>query len=191
MVVATVAGLLTTALVTPASASDPLTFVGMIGLPRLDSPEAVATNASGDVYVADRNVLGTTSNDRLVKYTADGVLLDVLAGPGLSLGQVADPSAIAVAPSGAIYVLEKYSNSVNRVQEFDSLGNWVTAWGDYGVGPKEFKHPEGIAVDSLGNVYVADTQNNRIQQFTSSGGWIASWAGCSTPCSPCATRPGS
>jgi tripartite motif-containing protein 71 len=178
VVIATVAGLLTTALVTPASASDPLTFVGTIGFPRLDSPVAVATNASGDVYVADRNSLGTTSNDRLVKYTADGVLLDVLAGPGLGTGQVADPSAIAVGPTGAVYVLEKYSNSVNRVQEFDDLGNWVTTWGTYGAAPAagEFVHPEGIAVDSVGDVYVADTGNNRVQAFPSDGStMITAW----------------
>jgi DNA-binding beta-propeller fold protein YncE len=174
---ALVAGMLVVSTPLPASASDPLTFVATIGLPRLDSPEAVATDASGDVYVADRNTTGSTTNDRLVKYTADGVLLDVLAGPGLATGQVADPSAIAVGPSGAVYVLEKFSASVNRVQEFDSLGNWVTVWGDYGTGNGEFKHPEGIAVDPLtGDVFVADTLNNRIQKFTSSGGWVASWS---------------
>jgi DNA-binding beta-propeller fold protein YncE len=176
VVVAVTAGMLTTALLTPASASDPLTFMGTIGLPRLVSPEGVAADASGNVYVADRNAIGTTVNDRLVKYSADGVLLDVLAGPGVATGQVADPSAVAVAPSGAVYVLEKYSNSVNRVQEFDVLGNLITAWGDYGTGNGEFKHPQGIAVDSLGDVFVADTENDRIQEFTSSGGLITSWS---------------
>jgi DNA-binding beta-propeller fold protein YncE len=171
-----VAGVLVVGLPGPASAGDPLTFVGSIGLPRLNAPEAVAADASGDVYVADRNTLNQYTDDRLVKYSGDGVLLDVLAGPGTGTGQIADPSAIAVAPSGAIYVLEKYATSYNRVQEFDALGNWITAWGDYGTGNGEFKKPEAIAVDSTGDVYVADTLNNRVQKFTSAGGIITgSW----------------
>jgi DNA-binding beta-propeller fold protein YncE len=191
VVIATIAGLLTTALVTPASASDPLTFVQMIGLPRLVAPEGVAVNSAGDVYVTDLNTTGLTTNDRLVRYDADGHLLDVLAGPGPSTGNiptgvVADPTGVAVAPSGNVYVLEAFSNSDNRVQEFDALGNYVTWWGGYnpstgqkgtsGSGNGEFSKPEGIAVDSLGNVYIADTGNKRIQAFTSSGGWITSWS---------------
>jgi DNA-binding beta-propeller fold protein YncE len=196
VVIATVAGLMTTALVTPASASDPLTFLQMIGLPRLVAPEGVGVNSGGDVYVTDLNTTGLTTNDRLVKYDADGHLLDVLAGPGPSTGNVptgvvADPTGVAVAPnsaptSGNVYVLEAFSNSDNRVQEFDALGNYVTWWGGYnpstgqqgtsGSGNGEFNKPEGIAVDSLGNVYVADTGNKRIQAFTSSGGWTTSWS---------------
>ena len=38
-----------------------------------------------------------------------------------------------------------------------------------------FSNPSGVAVDSSGNVYVADTGNNRIQKFDSSGGFIAKW----------------
>jgi DNA-binding beta-propeller fold protein YncE len=189
-------GVLVVAAPLPASASDPLTFVGTIGFPRLGSPEGVAVASNGDVYVTDRNAIGTLPNDRLVKFDADGHLVDVLAGPeplsgNIPTGVVADPSGIAVAPSGAVYVLEKYSNSDNRVQEFDSLGNFVTWWGGYtpgasppateqkgslGSGNGEFAHPQAIAVDPLGNnVYVADTGNKRVQAFTSAGGWTASW----------------
>ena len=103
VVVAITAGMLTTALVAPASASDPLTFMGMIGRPRLNAPEGVAVAASGDVYVADPNVSGTTVNDQLVKFSADGTFLDVIAGPGpatgpVAVGKVYDPTAVAVAP---------------------------------------------------------------------------------------------
>ena len=47
--------------------------------------------------------------------------------------------------------------------------------GQHGFGNGSFADPEGIAVDSTGDVYVADTGNNRVQKFTSSGGWLASW----------------
>src|SRR5439155_167049 len=95
-------------------------------------------------------------------------------GP-VAVGKVYDPTAVTVASSGDVYVLERYSNSVNRVQRFDALGNYVTSWGAYGTGNGQFVHPKGIAVDSLGNVYVADTGNGRIQRFSSAGVAEVEW----------------
>ena len=67
---------------------------------------------------------------------------------------------MAVAPSGDVYVLENGygagTNATNEVSRYDSLGNFLGAWGAYGTGNGQFKAPEGIAVDSVGNVYVAD-----------------------------------
>ena len=46
---------------------------------------------------------------------------------------------------------------------------------DMGVLMVRLKSPEGIAVDHVGNVYVADTGNNRIQVFSSNGTFISKW----------------
>ena len=51
----------------------------------------------------------------------------------------------------------------------------ITKWGSYGSGDGQFNAPSGVAVDSSGNVYVADTDNHRIQKFNSSGGFITKW----------------
>jgi len=48
-------------------------------------------------------------------------------------------------------------------------------WGSLGSGVNQFISPIGIAVDSLGNLYVADSGNNRIQKFTNTGTSIAQW----------------
>ena len=45
----------------------------------------------------------------------------------------------------------------NCVEKFDSNGNYLTQWGSPGSGNGQFEYPEGIAVDSSNNVYVADS----------------------------------
>ncbi|HEY3123229.1 MAG TPA: flippase activity-associated protein Agl23, partial [Thermoanaerobaculia bacterium] len=45
-------------------------------------------------------------------------------------------------------------------------------WGEQGAGPGKFMEPRGLAADSRGNLYVADTKNSRIQVFDSNGQFV-------------------
>jgi tripartite motif-containing protein 71 len=54
----------------------------------------------------------------------------------------------------------------NQIQKFDSNGKFITKWGSEGTGDGQFQNPSGIAIGSLGNVYVTDWGNNRIQVFS-------------------------
>jgi streptogramin lyase len=87
-------------------------------------------------------------------------------------GEFDTPRGIAVDSDGNIYVADTNND---RIQKFDSDGNFITKWGSYGSGDSEFNEPWGVAVDSDGNVYVADKSNHRIQKFDSSGNHLATW----------------
>ncbi len=56
----------------------------------------------------------------------------------------------------------------NRIQKFDSNGNFITKWGSEGLANGQFQEISSIAVDSSGNVYVADSNNHRVQVFSPS-----------------------
>ena len=53
--------------------------------------------------------------------------------------------------------------------------SFKTKWGSSGTADGQFDGPRGVAVDSSGNVYVADPYNHRIQKFDSSGAFVTKW----------------
>ena len=94
------------------------------------------------------------------------------------VGRFTYPRGIALDSSGNIYVADSGND---RVQKFDSSGNFLLAWGTDGSGDGQFRSPSGIAVDASDNVYVTDTANGNVQKFDSSGNFLLKVAGVSTP----------
>jgi len=108
-------------------------------------------------------------------------------GPlALGDGQLFAPRGIAVDPATAdVYVSDVGNNHITR---FDSNGNFIAKWGETGgpcawcdPGPGEFWFEYDIAVDSSGDVYVADLGNRRVQKFTSEGTPLEVWPHVSYP----------
>ena len=92
------------------------------------------------------------------------------------------PFGVAVDSSGNVYVTDQGNN---RVQKFTSTGTYISQLGcpsgacSAGSANGQFMGPFGVAVDSSGNVYVADYGNNRVEKFTGTGTYL-SQLGCPT-----------
>lgn len=71
-------------------------------------------------------------------------------------------------------------NGNNRMHYFTQTGTNLGTWGSRGSTAGSFIDPWGVAIDSSGNVYVADAFNNRIQVFTSTGSFIRQWGSYGT-----------
>ena len=141
-------------------------------------PAGVAVDSSGNVYVADQG------NDRIRKVTPAGVVT-TLAGdsmPGYEdgVGTAAKfyrPTGVAVDSSGNVYVADCYNNRIRKVTPagvVSTLAGKTSSGSNFGyvdgIGTgAQFANPIGVAVDSSGNVYVADTMNNRIRKVTPEG----------------------
>jgi tripartite motif-containing protein 71 len=95
---------------------------------------------------------------------------------GDSNGQFEEPTGIAIDSINNVYVSDTdFENCCNplhhTVQKFMNDGTFITKWGGNGA----FINPWGIAIDSSGNVYVADQVHQRIAKFTSDGTFIKDW----------------
>ncbi|HZD82220.1 MAG TPA: 6-bladed beta-propeller, partial [Nitrososphaeraceae archaeon] len=85
--------------------------------------------------------------------------------PGSGDGQFITPTALAANSSNHIYVVDLGNN---RIQKFDSNGNFITKWGTPGSGDGQFMDPIALTVDSAGDVYIVDQGNSRIEVFSPS-----------------------
>ena len=136
------------------------------GPAEFDQPTGVATDAAGNVYVADLR------NNRIQKFTSDGAYVTEWGSLGSGEGQFLKPQGVATDAAGNVFVTD---TGHYRIQRFTSEGGFVTEWGSYGNGPGQFVFPTGVATDAASNVYVADTGRDRILKFTSDGAFIADW----------------
>jgi sugar lactone lactonase YvrE len=135
---------------------------------QFQDPDAIAIDSSGNVYVTD------WGNSRVQKFTSTGTYLTQWGLGGSGNAQFNGPAGIAVDSSGNVYVADSGNQ---RIQKFSSAGVYITQWGSYGTGAGQFSFPVpigviGMAVDSGGNVYVADAGNSRVQIFSSTGTYI-------------------
>src|SRR5262249_53411243 len=149
---------------------EPGQFGGTVGAgSRFAGPQFVAFDRAGNVYTTDAAL------DRIQKFTANGKLLGFWGTPGAELGgfgppplnrdgtpsPVGGPISICVDRKGRVWV----SATNNRVQQFTNEGTFLRGMGGPGTEPSRFHLPHGIALDSRGCLYVADTMNGRIQKF--------------------------
>ena len=178
------------------------------GAGELDDPTDVATDSSGDVYVAD------SGNQRIDEFSAGGSFIraygwGVVDGaskfetctstcqagiPGGGAGQLYAPEGVATDSSGDVYVADL---SNERIDEFSAAGKFIEAYGwgvvdgaskfetctstcqagiaGVGAGQLDLSYPEGLATDSSGDVYVADSANGRIDEFSAAGAFIEAY----------------
>jgi len=141
-------------------------------------PHGMHVDAGGNVWLTDpRGKEG--KGHQVFKFAPDGKLLLTLGKAGVT-GEGPDtfnqPSDVAVAPSGDIFVGDGHDENSNaRIVKFTKDGKFVKTWGKRGKGLGELDTPHGLAFDSKGRLFVADRGNNRIQIFDQDGKSLAEW----------------
>jgi DNA-binding beta-propeller fold protein YncE len=149
-------------------------------------PHGVTVDSDGNVWVTDhQNVSGEQAQQfpdavgkgqQVFKFSPTGEVLLALgtAGePGDPPARLNNPTSVAIAANGDIFVSEGHGGSeVGRVSKFSSDGTFIKSFGQFGEGPGQFRTPHGMAFDAEGRLYVADRGNSRIQVFDQEGTFL-------------------
>ena len=139
-------------------------------------PTGVAVDSAGNVYVAD------FANDTIRKVTPAGVVT-TLAGLAGSTGSTdgtgsaarfLGPRSVAVDSAGNVYVADEGNSTIRKVTPAGVVTTLAGLAGSPGSADgtgsaARFNQPPGVAVDSAGNVYVADVYNSTIRKVTPAG----------------------
>ncbi|HTB31627.1 MAG TPA: T9SS type A sorting domain-containing protein [Bacteroidia bacterium] len=152
----------------------------------MGKPEGIALDGSGNIYIADVN------NGRIRKISASGIITTIAGGGSNGLGdggpatdaELNAPVGIILDGSGNIYIADFYENRIRIINTSGIIrtfaGNGVQSfYGDGGPATDaELNAPYGLAIDTSGNIYIADCSNDRIRIVNISG-IIRTFAGIS------------
>jgi hypothetical protein len=150
---------------------------------RFVTPSGVAADGAGNVYVAD------TAKHTIRQITPGGVVstlagLDGVSGSTNGTGGAArfnQPQGVAVDSGGIVYVADTGNHTIRKIAPGGLVSTLAGLAGVSGStdatgSDARFYEPEGVAVDSVGNVDVADTWNHAIRMVTP-GGAVSTLAG--------------
>lgn len=141
----------------------------------LSFPSSVALDSSGNLYIAD------TAAQRIRRVT-NGIITTIAGtgqvgfsgdGGAATAATFSNPVSVAIDASGNVYVADVDNNRIRRVVPGGAVTTFAgttTSIGDGGPSTRaRLDRPSGAAVDSSGNLYIADTGENRVRKVTLSG----------------------
>ncbi len=158
---------------------------------QLRSPQGVALDGSGNLYIAD------TKNHRIRRVDAATENITRVAGRGTSGGYSGDggpataakldgPLSVALDGSGNLYIADTDNH---RIRKIDTAGDISTVAGSETSGfdgdgaaadQAQLNSPGDVTLDGSGNLYIADTGNHRIRKVDAVTGYISTVAGSET-----------
>jgi sugar lactone lactonase YvrE len=138
------------------------------------APAGVAADAQGNIYVSDmgNNIIRKISSTGVVSTLAGKGYAGYADGAGVD-AVFKSPAGIAVDAQGNVYVADRGNNAIREISAAGIVttmaGNPTPGQGDLTGILASFNSPTGVAVDTQGNVYVADQNNYAIREISPAG----------------------
>jgi hypothetical protein len=157
----------------------------------LNSPQGVATDSAGNVYIADSHnnvVRKVTSSTGLISTVAGNGQIgspgNVGDGGGATSAELNNPTGVALDRSDNLYIADTRNNLVRMVSASTGIITTIAGNGNYGFsgdgGPATsaaVQAPNALAIDKVGNLYVAAQGDGRVRKVTAGTGVITTVAG--------------
>lgn len=188
--------------ITPASTIATVVGLGVYGYSGDGGPAAAAKLAYPERLVVDTTgaLLFADSGSHVVRRATVGGTIATLAGIGVAgyvvvdgdggpaaSARLVDPEGVVAAPDGSLYIAEA---GANRIRQVTADGQVLTIAGTGAAGfagdngpaiAAQLQAPMDVALDSAGNLYIADTGNHRIRRIDAATGIITTVAGGGFP----------
>jgi trimeric autotransporter adhesin len=144
---------------------------------QISGANSVAVDFAGNLYIADYD------HPRIRKVNPAGQIITIVGndtegfsgdGDRAYFAQIGCPCGLSVDAVGNLYIVDTYNNRIRKVTPSGIIstvaGNGTSGYsGDGGRAiSASLNKPNSVAVDSKGNLYIADTYNYRIRKVTSS-----------------------
>jgi hypothetical protein len=153
----------------------------------LDGPSGVAVDTAGDLVIADYG------HNRIREVNQGSGAIVTIAGNGSGGGggdngpataaALNDPFGVAVDSAGDLFIADALDNCIREVSHATGAITTVAGGGNQGLGDggqataAELDQPWGVAVDSAGELFIADGSDNRVREVNLSTGVITTVAG--------------
>ena len=141
---------------------------------KFDNPYGITVDKAGNVFVADweRDMIKKISPDGKITAFAGNGEKGAKDGKG-SAATFFLPEGLALDRAGNLYVADCYNNMIRKITPDGVVstlaGKSLKGAADGKGKVASFSHPDGLAVDRSGNIYVADVGNNKIRKITPDG----------------------
>ena len=128
--------------------------------PPPDMPDSIGieVDPAGYLFVA--------LDGSLAKYSPDGRLVTMWLADFIHAAQ-----GFAIGVDGSLY----WTTGSNQIRMYSNDFEYVATWGGFGSDNGQLDNPGDLAVDTSGDIYVADRDNYRIQKFSREGVYIGQW----------------
>lgn len=150
-------------------------------------PTSVAFDSQGNLYVAETNnqfIRRIDSNGNLTAVAGNGTQgFAGDTGPATS-AELDSPAGIALDAANNLYIADSHNQRIRRVDATTGIITTVAGAGAAGFSGDgglatlaRLNLPSALALDTAGNLYIADTNNHRVRKVAAASGMIATVAG--------------
>jgi tripartite motif-containing protein 71 len=139
-------------------------------------PWGIATGPTGNLYVAD------TANNRVEEFNSSGTFIATFGTAGSGAGQFSGPRGVAVGTGSVVYVADTANNRIEEWAAAKGAGEPPTFAQSFAPANIEgsLKEPDATAVDTSGNVFIADSGHERVLEFNSKREYVRQFGSAGT-----------